>query len=159
VTAPTTETAPRPASKGGGLSKKAGPLPVWGWIVVVAAGGLAYWYYRKQNAAAAATSSTAASGGSTDTATSGDISDLESQNAQIYSAIQDLQGDASTEATDETREEKQLKTIRKDVKDEDKAASSKPGTGTAGKDTGTVKAAPAKKGTTGSSGVSAKKKK
>jgi hypothetical protein len=58
VTTPTTETPPAPVKGGkgkGGLGKKLGPLPVWGWALIVA-GGVAAWVYYKRKQSGTATS-------------------------------------------------------------------------------------------------------
>lgn len=143
TTPATAET--RPAAKGkSGLSKKAGPLPVWGWVALVAGGGLAWWYWRKKQAAAAA-STTAASATAADTSATSpttavpvptgtgligsQYADLTAQNAAIYEAIQDLQGPPSTssgggdQAADEAAQDKAQAEAEQD---QDQAAKMKP---------------------------------
>jgi hypothetical protein len=61
-------TAPKKSGGGNALTKKAGPLPRWGWVAV---GGGAYLVYRFVKARSAAASSTAASGTTGGTTTTG----------------------------------------------------------------------------------------
>lgn len=62
------ETAPeRPPSRGGNiLTRKVGPLPLWGWMAVGLAAAIAYYLYNKNKAAS---SSSATSTGSTTSTT------------------------------------------------------------------------------------------
>lgn len=112
VTAPVTETAPAPARKGGGLNRKAGPLPVWAWAVtgVLSVAGVIIWRRRKA-AATAASTPTAAPGVGPETTTAIPVPEnagisqqqyaqLLDQDRQIWEAIQDMQGPKSTGETD-----------------------------------------------------------
>lgn len=84
--------APSPSPSGGsGLTRKIGPLPVWGWVAAAAAVGVGFiwWRNHQANAATAATSDTA-SGVDTSTDDAASIATLQSE-------IQQLQGDESTD--------------------------------------------------------------
>jgi hypothetical protein len=54
---------PKKAASGKGLTKKVGPLPVWGWAVLGLGGAVAYlwWRSRKSSSTSATTASTTAS--------------------------------------------------------------------------------------------------
>lgn len=47
-------------SSGGGIGRKIGPLPLWGWAVIVGVLVLVYAYYKKSKSTTAAASTTAA---------------------------------------------------------------------------------------------------
>jgi len=57
------ESAPESGGRGGGgsfFTRKAGPLPMWGWMAIVGVLVLVYAYYKKSKSATAATTQTAA---------------------------------------------------------------------------------------------------
>jgi hypothetical protein len=72
VTTPAQPPAPPPRPAGGGniLTRKIGPIPGWGWLVIVAAGAgvFIWWRSKKASAAAAASSSSGSSGTSASSA-------------------------------------------------------------------------------------------
>jgi hypothetical protein len=56
---PTTKAKPKTTKKvGGGLKKKIGPLPVWGWVAVAGGVILVYYLYSKNKSASPATGAT-----------------------------------------------------------------------------------------------------
>jgi hypothetical protein len=105
----TTPEAPaRPPAGGSFLTRKYGPLPGWGWIVLGAAGAGGYYLWRRAHPAAPAPAATTADATSTDTAP--DI-------AAVQSEVQQLQGAASTDiARDTTEASKETKTAAQETK-------------------------------------------
>lgn len=55
-----TPAPPAPRSSGGGLGRKIGPLPLWGWAAIIGVLVLIYAYYKKSNSATSSTAQTAA---------------------------------------------------------------------------------------------------
>ena len=129
MTAPTTETAPQPTRSGTGLQRKAGPLPVWGWVVlgIVGVGGY-IWWRRRQGAA----TPTAGDGGAVSSAVTaipiptGNVistkqyADLLKSNADLWETIHDLQGDESKEQKADRDEDKDKGTDREEARESDR---------------------------------------
>ena len=91
--APTRGNVPPRPSGGSGLSRKFGPLPAWGWLLLAAAGGVGYIWYRNHQAASAASTATDTTG--TDTSSTDDAASI----STLQSEIQQLQGDESSETS------------------------------------------------------------
>lgn len=114
MTAPTTETAPAPARRGAGPQRKLGPLPLWGWAVlgVAAVAGVIIWRRSRSTAATAAATPTSTTTPETaiPVPENAGISEqqyaqLLDQDAQLFEAIQDLQGPKSKPKRDPDAEE------------------------------------------------------
>jgi LysM repeat protein len=70
------EAAPRSGGAGGMLTRKVGPLPVWGWLAALTALALGYWLLKGKGSGS---SSGSATGTDTGTTPAGDVPDYVSQ--------------------------------------------------------------------------------
>lgn len=80
-----------PRRGGNFLTRKAGPLPVWGWAAIGAGGYLLYRWYSSRSSASTTAATTAAAG----TSTSASGIDYAPQIATLQTEIQNLQGQVS----------------------------------------------------------------
>lgn len=91
-------------SGGGGLTKKIGPLPAWGWALGLGALGGLVWFWRRGKSATAAADSTAA-GSTADTSPTSLIPISEglsqTQMQSILDALKKLQGPDSDDDDDD----------------------------------------------------------
>ena len=85
------------APKGNVFTRKYGPLPGWGWMLLAAAGVGGYLWWRNHQSASASASTTA--GTTTDTSGTTDTTDYADQIATLQAEIAQLQGAASTTTT------------------------------------------------------------
>jgi hypothetical protein len=113
VAADPAAAAPRPQSApaggGGALTRKLGPLPVWGWLAIIGVGGGALWYFiksRESSSASSAGSNPAAVGGECADASGNSVPcdqvDYGGQIATLQAEIEALQGGGSGTSTGTT---------------------------------------------------------
>jgi large repetitive protein len=78
-TAPEAPPAPKKKpARGSGLTKKAGPLPVWGWgaLAALAAGGYLWWRSRQSKSSATSSAATTSTSSATDAALETELQQL-----------------------------------------------------------------------------------